>query len=235
MPCVAPSLSSHPNRLCSDASYATHHWASISLTISCSTTLVSSAPSIVRSNTVPPEGSALTEAEAHYLRQLTAQHLKRWAYHDELLNALRQVATRNTSMERINELDRQWLRELLLEEKPLIRRLQQTPPSRLMTNIARQHHLLLNKIFRTQRPLRPISRHQRWSPAIIGKLTKMTFDKPCAWPDPYRRYRVRWFDPELSEQGFCAYSRPTGWAVSRRAQPGHQYRDRVWRQPALNI
>ncbi|MDH1341250.1 PDC sensor domain-containing protein [Ectopseudomonas oleovorans] len=97
------------------------------------------------------------------------------------MNALRQVATRNTSMERINELDRQWLRELLLEEKPLIRRLQQTPPSRLMTNIARQHHLLLNKIFRTQRPLRPISRHQRWSPAIIGKLTKMTFDKPCAW------------------------------------------------------
>ena len=35
-----------------------------------------------------PKGSALTEAEAHYLRQLTAQHLKRWAYHDELLNAL---------------------------------------------------------------------------------------------------------------------------------------------------
>ena len=50
-------------------------------------------------------------------------------------------------MERINELDRQWLRELLLEEKPLIRRLQQTPPSRLMTNIARQHHLLFNEIF----------------------------------------------------------------------------------------
>lgn len=94
-----------------------------------------------------PKGSTLTEAEAHYLRQLTAQHLKRWAYHDELLNALRQAATRNTSIERINELDRQWLRELLLEEKPLIRRLLQAPPSRLLANIARQHHLLFNEIF----------------------------------------------------------------------------------------
>lgn len=94
-----------------------------------------------------PKGSALTDAEAHYLRQLTAQHLKRWAYHDELLNALRQVAARNTSMERINELNRQWLRELLLEEKPLIRRLLQTPPSRLLANIARQHHRLFNEIF----------------------------------------------------------------------------------------
>ena len=49
-----------------------------------------------------PKCSALTDAEAHYLRQLTAQHLKRWAYHDELFNALRQVAARNTSMERLS-------------------------------------------------------------------------------------------------------------------------------------
>ena len=185
-----------------------------------------------------PKGSALTDAEAHYLRQLTAQHLKRWAYHDELLNALRQVATRNTSMERINELNRQWLRELLLEEKPLIRRLLQTPPSRLLANIARQHHLLFNEIF--------LSDHS----GQLVAISEVTSDywqadeddfrqamrlAPGAWPDPYRRYRVRWFDPELSEQGFCAYPRPTGWAVSRRAQPGHQYRDRFWRQPALNI
>ena len=94
-----------------------------------------------------PRGSTLTDAEAHYLRQLTAQHLKRWAYHDELLNALRQAATRNTSIERIRELDRQWQRERLLEEKPLIRRLLQVPTSQLLANIARQHQPLFNEIF----------------------------------------------------------------------------------------
>ncbi|ALN19513.1 transporter substrate-binding domain-containing protein [Ectopseudomonas mendocina] len=94
-----------------------------------------------------PRGSTLTDAEAHYLRQLTAQHLKRWAYHDELLNALRQAATRNTSIERIRELDRQWQRERLLEEKPLIRRLLQAPASQLLANITRQHQPLFNEIF----------------------------------------------------------------------------------------
>lgn len=94
-----------------------------------------------------PRGSTLTDAEAHYLRQLTAQHLRRWAYHDELLNALRQAATRNTSIERIRELDRQWQRERLLEEKPLIRRLLQVPTSQLLANIARQHQPLFNEIF----------------------------------------------------------------------------------------
>jgi ABC-type amino acid transport substrate-binding protein len=94
-----------------------------------------------------PRGSTLTDAEAHYLRQLTAQHLKRWAYHDELLNALRQAVTRNTSIERIRELDRQWQRERLLEEKPLIRRLLQVPTSQLLANIARQHQPLFNEIF----------------------------------------------------------------------------------------
>ncbi|UFQ96010.1 transporter substrate-binding domain-containing protein [Pseudomonas wenzhouensis] len=94
-----------------------------------------------------PKGSTLTEAEAHYLRQLTARHLQRWAYHDDLLNALRRVVTRNTSIERIRELDRQWLRERLLEEKPLIRRLLQTPPSLLLANITRQHQPLFNEIF----------------------------------------------------------------------------------------
>ncbi|TRO16325.1 transporter substrate-binding domain-containing protein [Ectopseudomonas mendocina] len=94
-----------------------------------------------------PRGSTLTDAEAHYLRQLTAQHLKRWAYHDELLNALRQAATRNTSIERIRELERQWQRERLLEEKPLIRRLLQAPASQLLANIARQHQPLFNEIF----------------------------------------------------------------------------------------
>lgn len=94
-----------------------------------------------------PRGSTLTDAEAHYLRQLTAQHLRRWAYHDELLHALRQAATRNTSIERIRELDRQWQRERLLEEKPLIRRLLQVPTSQLLANIARQHQPLFNEIF----------------------------------------------------------------------------------------
>lgn len=94
-----------------------------------------------------PRGSTLTDAEAHYLRQLTAQHLRRWAYHDELLNALRQAATRNTSIERIRELDRQWQRERLLEEKPLIRRLLQVPTSQLLANIARQHQPLFKEIF----------------------------------------------------------------------------------------
>lgn len=94
-----------------------------------------------------PRGSTLTDAEAHYLRQLTAQHLRRWAYHDELLNALRQAVTRNTSIERIRELDRQWQRERLLEEKPLIRRLLQVPGSQLLANIARQHQPLFNEIF----------------------------------------------------------------------------------------
>lgn len=94
-----------------------------------------------------PRGSTLTDAEAHYLRQLTAQHLRRWAYHDELLNALRQAATRNTSIERIRELDRQWQRERLLEEKPLIRRLLQAPASQLLANITRQHQPLFNEIF----------------------------------------------------------------------------------------
>lgn len=92
-------------------------------------------------------GSTLTEAEAYYLRQLTAQHLKRWAYHDQLLSALRQATTRNTSIERIHELDRQWMRERLLEEKPLIRRILHAPPSRLLANIARQHKPLFNEIF----------------------------------------------------------------------------------------
>jgi ABC-type amino acid transport substrate-binding protein len=94
-----------------------------------------------------PSGSALTAAEADYLRQLTVQHLKRWALHDELLAVLRQAATRNTSLERIRELDRQWLREQQLEEKPLIRRLLQAPPSRLLANIARQYQPLFNEIF----------------------------------------------------------------------------------------
>lgn len=94
-----------------------------------------------------PRGSTLTDAEAHYLRQLTAQHLRRWAYHDELLNALRQAATRNTSIERIRELDRQWQRERLLEEKPLIRRLLQAPASQLLANITRQHQPLFNEMF----------------------------------------------------------------------------------------
>ncbi|WP_276489213.1 transporter substrate-binding domain-containing protein [Ectopseudomonas mendocina] len=94
-----------------------------------------------------PNGSMLTDAEAHYLRQLTTQHLKRWAYHDELLGALRHAAPRNTSIERIHELDRQWQHERLLEEKPLIRRLLQAPASQLLANIARQHQPLFNEIF----------------------------------------------------------------------------------------
>ena len=94
-----------------------------------------------------PKGSTLTAAEAHYLRQLTVQHLKRWAYHDDLLDALRQASTRNLSSERIRELDRQWLRERLLEEKPLIRRVLQQPSSRLLANIARQHQPLFNELF----------------------------------------------------------------------------------------
>lgn len=94
-----------------------------------------------------PQGSKLTEAEADYLRQLTSQHLRRWAYHPELLDGLREAASRSTSLERIKELDAQWLRERLLEEKPLIRRVLQTPSSTLLANIARQYQPLFNEIF----------------------------------------------------------------------------------------
>jgi ABC-type amino acid transport substrate-binding protein len=98
-----------------------------------------------------PRGSKLTEEEADYLRQLTAQHLRRWAYHDDLLNALRKADARNTSDARIQELDRQWLRERLLEEKPLIRSLLQAPPSRLLMNVAEQYHPLFNELFLSDR------------------------------------------------------------------------------------
>lgn len=94
-----------------------------------------------------PRGSKLTAEEAAYLRQLTAQHLRRWAYHNDLLAALRQANARETSAARIQELDRQWMRERLLEEKPLIRSLLQAPPSRLLVNIAEQYHPLFNELF----------------------------------------------------------------------------------------
>ena len=94
-----------------------------------------------------PQGSKLTESEAGYLHQLTRQHLQRWAYHEVLLSALRAAATRNTSNERIQELDRQWLRERLLEEKPLIHSMLQAPGSALLINVAQQYQPLFNEIF----------------------------------------------------------------------------------------
>jgi ABC-type amino acid transport substrate-binding protein len=69
-----------------------------------------------------PASTELSQAEQTYLRQLATQHVTRWGLHADLLAALREAQQRDNSHERIQELDRQWRRERILEEKPLIRR-----------------------------------------------------------------------------------------------------------------
>lgn len=98
-----------------------------------------------------PEETPLSDGERNYLRQLVKQHLQRWAYHADLLAPLRDGAQLDHSEERIRELDRQWLRERLLEEKPLIRRVLRTQPSQLLGNIAQQYQPLFNELFVSDR------------------------------------------------------------------------------------
>ena len=94
-----------------------------------------------------PRGTPLSAAEHSYLRKLVNRHLARWGTHPDLLTALRSEARAGNSEERIRELDRQWMRERLLEEKPLIRRLLQAQPSQLLNSIATQYRPLFNEIF----------------------------------------------------------------------------------------
>ncbi|VXD02129.1 conserved exported hypothetical protein [Pseudomonas sp. 8Z] len=94
-----------------------------------------------------PRSIKLSTEEIDYLQQLVTQHLRRWAYHADVISALRQANARSTSAAKIHELDRQWMRERLLEDKPLIRSLLQAAPSHLLANVARQYHLLFNELF----------------------------------------------------------------------------------------
>lgn len=94
-----------------------------------------------------PDGSELSQVEQAYLEQLAEQHVARWGHHPELLAALRQTEQLDNSHERIQELDRQWRRERLLDEKPLIRRLLKRQPSQQLAAIARQYAPLFNEIF----------------------------------------------------------------------------------------
>ncbi|WP_068826514.1 transporter substrate-binding domain-containing protein [Pseudomonas sp. BMS12] len=94
-----------------------------------------------------PRGTPLSAAEQTYLSKLVNRHLARWGKHPDLLEALRHNDLGSNSEERIRELDRQWMRERLLEEKPLIKRLLQAQPSRLLANITEQYRPLFNEIF----------------------------------------------------------------------------------------
>jgi len=94
-----------------------------------------------------PASTALSQAEQAYLHQLAAQHVVRWGLHADLLAALREAHKREISHERIQELDRQWRRERILEEKPLIRRTLNLRPSQLLAGIAKQYSPLFNEIF----------------------------------------------------------------------------------------
>ena len=94
-----------------------------------------------------PASIALSDAEQAYLRQLVAQHVARWGLHADLLAALRAANQRENSAERIQELDRQWRRERILEEKPLIRRMLNLQPSKLLAGIAQQYSPLFNELF----------------------------------------------------------------------------------------
>ena len=94
-----------------------------------------------------PASIDLSKAEQAYLRQLVSQHVARWGRHPDLLAALREAQQRDNSPERIQELDRQWRRERILEEKPLIRRTLNVQPSQLLAGIARQYAPLFNEIF----------------------------------------------------------------------------------------
>lgn len=94
-----------------------------------------------------PASTELSAAEQAYLRQLAAQHVARWGQHADLLAALREAHRRGNSLERIQELDRQWRRERILEEKPLIRRMLNLRPSQLLAGIAQQYAPLFNEIF----------------------------------------------------------------------------------------
>lgn len=98
-----------------------------------------------------PDETPLSDEERNYLQQLVKQHLQRWAYHPDLLTALRSGAQLGNSEERIRELDRQWLRERILEEKPLIKRVQRTQSSRLLANISHQYQPLFNELFVSDR------------------------------------------------------------------------------------
>ncbi|WP_415753574.1 hypothetical protein [Pseudomonas leptonychotis] len=94
-----------------------------------------------------PASTELSQAEQAYLRQLATQHVARWGLHADLLSALREAPQRDNSHERIQELDRQWRRERILEEKPLIRRMLKLRPSQLLAGIAQQYSPLFNEIF----------------------------------------------------------------------------------------
>lgn len=94
-----------------------------------------------------PPGTALSQAEQDYLRQLVGQHLRRWGQHPDLLEPLLKAGPLNNSPERIQELDRQWRQERTLEEKPLILHTLNMPGSQLLAGVAQQYAPLFNELF----------------------------------------------------------------------------------------
>lgn len=94
-----------------------------------------------------PPGTPLSDEEQTYLRQLISQHIDRWAYHPDLLQALRDKQQQGNSQDSIDRLDQQWRGELLLDEKPLIRSVLSSKPSSLLKGIANLYQPLFNELF----------------------------------------------------------------------------------------
>ena len=94
-----------------------------------------------------PASISLSSTERKYLKQLLKSHLHNWAKQPKLLAALRRSIQRGNSAARIQELDRQWRQERLLEEKPLIRRTLSNPQSQRLIAISKQYAPLFNEIY----------------------------------------------------------------------------------------
>lgn len=94
-----------------------------------------------------PPSMPLSDEEQTYLRQLISQHIERWAYDSNLLQALRDKQRQGNSQASIDQLDQQWRSELLLEKKPLIRSVLHAEPSKLLRGISELYRPLFNELF----------------------------------------------------------------------------------------